>query len=168
MATEQPNWIEGIAGRPVEALKPLDSVEDVIAAREYFARVFDRALATLPEGVTLEHVVLRERDGRQLRAEVCAPATAGAYPTILYLHDGGWCAGKIENERDLCAEVAARGFAVVSLDYPVAPEHPFPRAVEDAVYGLRWVTRNAAQHGGASGSSWQAARRARTSAPPRH
>jgi acetyl esterase/lipase len=71
-----------------------------------------------------------------------------AYPTVLYLHDGGWCAGKIENERDFCAEVAARGFVVVSLDYPLAPEHPFPRAVEDAVYALRWVVRNAARHGG--------------------
>jgi acetyl esterase/lipase len=77
MATEQPNWIEGIAGRPVEEMKPLESVEDVIAARAYFATVFDREPAPLPEGVTLEHVVLRERDGRQLRAEVCALSAGG-------------------------------------------------------------------------------------------
>jgi acetyl esterase len=44
--------------------------------------------------------------------------------------------------------IAEQGFVVVNLDYGLAPEHPFPWAVEDAVYGARWITRHVADYKG--------------------
>jgi acetyl esterase len=145
---EQSNWVETLAGRPVEPMKPLESVEDVVAARAWFAEVFATPPSPLPEDVRLERVTLTDRGGRELTAEVCVPAGDGPFPPLLYLHDGGWCAGKVENERDFCVEVAQHGFVVASLDYALAPEHAFPWAVEDAVYGLRWLAGHAADYGG--------------------
>lgn len=57
---------------------------------------------------------------------------------MLYLHGGGWALGGPESADAVCRILARRtGLEVVSLDYRLAPEHPFPAAVEDAVAGFR-------------------------------
>src|SRR6185295_3020331 len=61
---------------------------------------------------------------------------AGA--TILYLHGGGFCAGSPATHRALTTRLArASGLAVFAADYRLAPEHPFPAAVEDAIAAYR-------------------------------
>lgn len=58
--------------------------------------------------------------------------------SILYLHGGGYVLGSLTTHRALAGEVArAAGAAVLLLDYRLAPEHPFPAAVEDGVAALR-------------------------------
>ena len=62
---------------------------------------------------------------------------------VLYVHGGGYVMGSIATHRRLCADIArAGGCAVLSLDYRLAPEHPFPAAVEDALVGLEYVWAN--------------------------
>ncbi len=57
---------------------------------------------------------------------------------VLYLHGGGYCLGSPGTHRDLAARLAvATGATVVSLDYRLAPEHPFPAAVDDACAAYR-------------------------------
>jgi acetyl esterase/lipase len=66
------------------------------------------------------------------------PATAQA--ALLYLHGGGWVVGDLDTHDSVCRAVASRGgCTVVSLDYRLAPENPFPAAVEDAWAGLNWL-----------------------------
>lgn len=61
-------------------------------------------------------------------------------PVVLFFHGGGWVHGTLETHDRLCAILAVRAkCAVVSVDYRLAPEHPFPAAWEDAVSSLKWV-----------------------------
>jgi len=59
---------------------------------------------------------------------------------ILYLHGGGYCIGSINTHRGLCHGIAgAAGVRVLALDYRLAPEHPFPAALDDAVAAFQWL-----------------------------
>jgi acetyl esterase len=81
-----------------------------------------------------------------LRARVYVPASArGAAPGLVYFHGGGWVVGSIESHDRVCRALASRaGVVVISVDYRLAPEHPFPAAAEDAIAATRWVLANAA------------------------
>lgn len=59
---------------------------------------------------------------------------------LLYVHGGGYCIGSIATHRLLVSEISrASGAAVLSLDYRLAPEHPWPAAVDDATAAYRWL-----------------------------
>ena len=61
-------------------------------------------------------------------------------PVLLYLHGGGFTIGGLETHDSLCRQFALRsGVAVLSLDYRLAPEHPFPAAVDDSWAAMRWL-----------------------------
>jgi len=65
-------------------------------------------------------------------------------PTLVFYHGGGWTLGALDSADDICRELAARaGVLVVSVDYRLAPEHPFPAALEDAIAALDWATDHA-------------------------
>lgn len=65
----------------------------------------------------------------------------GALPVLLYFHGGGFVIGSLETHDSLCRQLALRsGAAVLALDYRLAPEHPFPAAVDDCWAALRWLT----------------------------
>ena len=69
-------------------------------------------------------------------------------PLLVYFHGGGWVIGDLDTHDDACRFLAATaGTAVLSIDYRLAPEHPFPAAVEDAWAGFAWATTNGAELG---------------------
>jgi acetyl esterase len=66
--------------------------------------------------------------------------TPEAAALVVYLHGGGWVIGDLETHDRACRRLAATaGVAVLALDYRLAPEHPWPCAVDDAVAVLRWI-----------------------------
>jgi acetyl esterase len=66
--------------------------------------------------------------------------TAAATAVVVFLHGGGWVIGNLETHDRACRRLALRsGVAVLALDYRLAPEHPWPAAVDDAVDALRWL-----------------------------
>ncbi len=65
------------------------------------------------------------------------PQTPATAPTLLYLHGGGYVACSPRTHRQITAAYARRGFHVFVPDYRLAPEHPFPAALEDAVAAFR-------------------------------
>ena len=78
-----------------------------------------------------------------------APATGRALPVVAYFHGGGWTVGSIASFDAVARELAAAsGALVVSVGYRLAPEHPFPVPVDEAVAALRWLAANAATLGG--------------------
>lgn len=69
-------------------------------------------------------------------------------PGVLYIHGGGFVAGSLDMFDIDCTRIAAElGAVVVSVDYWLAPENPFPAAPEDCYAALRWLTTNAAELG---------------------
>jgi acetyl esterase len=69
-------------------------------------------------------------------------------PLLVYYHGGGWVIGDLETHDGVCRFLAASGgVAVLSIDYRLAPEHPFPAAVEDAAASFAWATENAERLG---------------------
>jgi len=84
------------------------------------------------------HAVSDLRIGR-LPARLYRPV-AGPVPVVVYLHGGGWTIGSIESHDRACRRLADRsGAAVLSLEYRLAPEHPWPASVNDTVSALRWL-----------------------------
>jgi acetyl esterase len=65
-------------------------------------------------------------------------------PVVVYCHAGGFTLGNLDTDHRQCVELARRGrCTVVSVDYRLAPEHPYPAALDDASAVLRWVAANA-------------------------
>ncbi len=88
----------------------------------------------------------------ELFARIYRPAGAGPHPTVAFFHGGGFTIGDTAAYdlqcRTLCAEAGA---VVVSTDYRLAPEHPYPAAVDDALAATRWVRDHVAELGGDPG-----------------
>ncbi|MEH6544977.1 MAG: alpha/beta hydrolase [Sneathiella sp.] len=73
----------------------------------------------------------------------------GPLPVLVYYHGGGWVVGNIDTHDALCRTVANKGpFVVISVDYRMGPEAPFPAAVIDAVAALNWTAENIAKYQG--------------------
>jgi acetyl esterase len=67
-------------------------------------------------------------------------------PCLLYLHGGGWVIGNLESHDRLCRRLAnVANLCVVAVDYRLAPEHPFPAALDDGAAALNWVFEHAAE-----------------------
>lgn len=72
----------------------------------------------------------------------------GILPGLVYFHGGGFVAGSLETHDGICRSLAnASGCRLVSVDYRLGPEAPFPAAVEDACAATRWISSHAGQLG---------------------
>ncbi|MFI0445600.1 alpha/beta hydrolase [Actinomadura sp. 6N118] len=78
------------------------------------------------------------------------PQGDGPHPVLIWIHGGGWvlgsAAGSDATARDLCRSA---GCLVVNVDYRLAPEHPFPAAIEDVTAVAKWVSTEIGPLGGA-------------------
>jgi phosphinothricin tripeptide acetyl hydrolase len=93
------------------------------------------AAMPLPEGVTFEDV-----DAAGVPCEWVAPTRGSSDKVVLYLHGGAYTVCSPRTHRRLTAALARElGGRVLAADYRLAPEDPFPAAVEDAVAAYRWI-----------------------------
>ena len=77
---------------------------------------------------------------------------AGERPVICWFHGGGWVIGDLQTHHPFCSALAAAtGCHVVSIDYRLAPEHPYPAALDDCSAAVRWLRRNLADLGPSDG-----------------
>jgi acetyl esterase len=83
-----------------------------------------------------------------LRLRIYDPAPGQAKPTFVYLHGGGWALFSLNTHDRLMREYAARsGMAVVGLDYALAPEAPYPAALDQVVALVQWLAKSASSVG---------------------
>lgn len=143
-----PPWMKLLFGPEANAV-PLESVEQVVERRWLELPHVNRD-EDLPEIASSQEVELWSRDGLTTTGELYVPFGTPPFPAFLYMHGGGWCHGSAASTRRIAMRIAAQGFVTLNLDYGLAPEHPFPRAVEDAVYASRWLATRGADYGGDS------------------
>ena len=81
--------------------------------------------------------------GGDLGLRLYRPRCIEPPPLLVYLHGGGWVIGDLDIQDGLCRALANRtGCALLSVDYRLAPEHPFPAAAEDSWAALEWAAAN--------------------------
>ncbi len=90
--------------------------------------------------------------GRRLPIRIYRPSSDDGLPVLVFFHGGGWVIGTLDAYDRMCTELAVGGgCVVVSVDYRLAPEHPFPAPVDDAYAATAWVAHHAADVGGDPG-----------------
>jgi acetyl esterase/lipase len=122
---------------------------DIVAQRrawEELAVVYNGDLPAI--GALEENVELRPG----LHADVAVPKGAdkgaGPHPVMIYLHGGGWSFGSPASFRKLGMQFAEAGYLTINLDYRLAPEHPFPAALDDTMFAIGWAADNARRWSG--------------------
>ena len=84
--------------------------------------------------------------GGDLGLRLYRPRCVEPPPLLVYLHGGGWVIGDLDIQDGLCRSLVNRtGCALLSVDYRLAPDHPFPAAVEDSWAALEWAAANGSQ-----------------------
>lgn len=124
-----------------------DGPPDLAALRAGYLDTALRLGGAIETVAAVEEIVIPREDAsiaaRIYRPSVPAPQDPGA---IVWLHGGGWVMGDLDGFDRVCRALAnAAGHAVVSVDYRLAPECPFPAAVHDADAALRWARDGGAQ-----------------------
>jgi acetyl esterase len=86
-------------------------------------------------------------DGTVLPLRIYRPrAAAGRTPVVAYFHGGGWVSGDARQSEWWCAGLAAQaGVTVVSVEYRLAPEHPFPIPAQDCYAAVEWIVKRSAE-----------------------
>lgn len=123
---------------------------DVHQARHSFEKLLFALRPEAPPVASVTEVPIpraHARDGAIL-ARLYRPINSRAdeaLPLTVYFHGGGWCVGNVASYDVLGRQLAnLSGGAVLSVDYALAPEHPFPGAVVDAQRAVSWALANAA------------------------
>jgi len=138
--------------RRSEAVFPSDSLRYCVDEQRAMYAELCRVFATpRPFGlvITDEYV---PAEGREIPIRVYRPERRGAgakgSACLLFLHGGGYILGDLDSHDSIVAELAASaGVTVVSVDYRLAPEHPYPAAFEDGAAALDFVVQEAARLG---------------------
>lgn len=85
----------------------------------------------------------------EIPLRIYRPEGSGPFGVLVFYHGGGWVIGGLDtHDRECRALCRGAGCLVVAVDYRLAPEHPFPAAVDDSFAALRWVGAHAADLGG--------------------
>ena len=127
--------------------RPMD-LSQLPAARGRMKKMVVALLAGLPpvEGVNTRDEMVPGRQGDPaVQVRVYRPIEQPRkLPALLWIHGGGYVMGDIEQDDRLMKQLVKRiGCVAVSVDYRLAPEHPFPAPVEDCYAALKWLFANA-------------------------
>jgi acetyl esterase len=136
------HWVSTATAAPLWML-PLDE------ARREYSRIQAKTEISPPEVGKVQDLQITGPAGPlTLRRYLPPRPDSKLSPTILFVHGGGCVLGDLDTHDVLCRTLCHDTQAMVlSLDYRLAPEHPFPAAVEDTVAALTWLSRDGAAQG---------------------
>jgi acetyl esterase len=135
------DWLNSLPGPKTYEAGPVEA-RNMMRASRHVADAATGELAVIrdlacpgPDG----EIALRLFDAREARE---------AGPLLLFLHGGGFVFGDLDTHEPFCAEMArALDLPVLAVDYRLAPEHPWPAGVEDAIAAARWAAASPAELG---------------------
>jgi acetyl esterase/lipase len=142
------NFDPELAG--VVAALPQMPFDDPVAARAGI----EALSAAMNASVDLSGVQVTEQDipgpaqAPAVKVRIYTPTERAAQPSpaLLYIHGGGFVVGSIDTEHASSAMLARKlGIAVISIEYRLAPEHPYPAGLEDCYAALGWVHEHATE-----------------------
>ncbi|MEE4608982.1 MAG: alpha/beta hydrolase [Desulfobacteraceae bacterium] len=123
-------------GRASEADLPIAELRQRLAKKA-------AAVAGKPAAMAEVRDLVAQSGDLRVPVRVYAPEAGKLLPVVIFYHGGGWVQGSLDTHDGVCRAIARKsGSLVVSADYRLAPEHPFPAAVDDAYGVLVWVHAN--------------------------
>jgi acetyl esterase len=133
---------------PIVELLPKLGIEDPVAARIGFVELIKAMNGELDEsGVTMRDQQIPGPNGApSVPVRIYQPAGLEvAVPGLLHIHGGGFVLGDLDSEMGSCLSLCRDlGIVIVSVDYRLAPETPYPGGLEDCYATLNWVAENSA------------------------
>ncbi|SPF78338.1 alpha/beta hydrolase [Pseudoprimorskyibacter insulae] len=116
--------------------------------RAHFEVVAKNMALPVPEDVDCDTVHWVEGAASPVRVRVYRHTSGGVQPVLIYMHGGAWMQGSPETHGDITARIASwNRQTVISVDYALAPEHPFPEGFTQVCDVVRWCRANAADLG---------------------
>ncbi|MFP5211534.1 MAG: alpha/beta hydrolase [Acidobacteriota bacterium] len=140
-------YLDAIAPPAPPAAQP-SNAEMVQARRALMMKALEgrTAIPGLPNGVQVRDVAISASLGARLYTP---PGATKPLPVLVYLHGGGWVAGSVATHDPFCRLLSeAAGIILLAVEYRLAPEHPFPAAIEDTLAAFRWAAQHAPGFGG--------------------
>lgn len=133
-----------LSSTPPDPPSPLETPDTVMA----FVRSLRRAKTSPPHRPalsidTVEDLTICNSIPIRIYRMGCEPR-----PVVVYFHGGGWVSGNLESHDRFCRRMAAKAEVVVmSVDYRLAPENPYPAPLDDAFAATEWMFQNAEEWG---------------------
>ena len=133
-------FVEFKTGLVLKFLPEVKGDVDMLELRQqYIDLAADRIKKLKIKTDNVEEINIPTRHG-EIRGKAFIQNGVSEKPLIVYFHGGGWCLGNVDTHTEQCTRVAiASGLSVFSIDYSLAPEHPFPRAVEECIDAVEWI-----------------------------
>jgi acetyl esterase len=129
----------------------VNAMGDIPPTNERLQEVRDgfAGLVMMGAGAAEDVFAVEDIDADGVPARVYRPSADTDLPVVVYFHGGGWTIGSVDQFDPITRQIAnATGAVVVSVDYRLAPEHPFPAPLDDCWRALVWIAKNAASFGG--------------------
>lgn len=144
MSQEMDPQMKAVIGEIEETGLPSWHAMSIECARRVEDDVFSRGEGQPVEAV---HDLEIEGDEEPIPIRIYRPDAENP-PTLVFYHGGGWTLGTLDSADNICRELASRtDCLVISVDYRLAPEHPFPAAFNDAFSALEWAMEYADEFG---------------------
>lgn len=138
-------WLDMIAaGQSVRRIAVDAGMHAAAGLVDFLPRMKQRMASTQ----LIEDLEYARHGGDRLRLDILRPKGPGPHPVLMYLHGGAFAVGSKRTHRALAAAYASQGYLVCNVDYRLAPQYPFPAAIEDACAAWLWVADHVGVHGG--------------------
>jgi acetyl esterase len=104
-----------------------------------------------PNPTPVAQVINLTIPGYNIPVRIYIPEGEGPFPVISYFHGGGFVLMNLDTHDEICRQLSKKTTAVVmSVDYSLAPEHPYPAGPRDSIYAVKWMIQQAAHYKGDS------------------
>jgi acetyl esterase len=99
----------------------------------------------------VKDIVYQKNGGKERLARLYQPAGPGPFPALLQVHGGAWNDKDRTDGQNTALDLAEAGIVVLSIEFRSAPEAPYPAALQDINYGIRWLKAHAGEFGSSAG-----------------